>query len=354
MPQVTKEETCPRCGGRGKEEVSCRACGGSTSYSTEYHSCYSCNGRGRVEENCSSCYGRGKITHSVWEPDSSSSSSSYDASSSSYTSPSSSGSSSTSSDPAFDEADRCKAAGNWDGAIAAYTRLINKSPKIGALYGLRGGVYFNKEDYDRAITDYTKSIELMSNGDNSIAKMYNNRGIAYGYKGEQDKEIADYKKVISLDPSGKLGQKAKKYIAEIEEENAKSGSSSYSGPEWTGFFKQGMEAYNAGDFKKAFELILKAAEQGDVIAMSNIGGMYKRGEGVKKDLAKALEWRCKAGEKGDVNIQHELGTWYFKGNDEYSIEKDAKKAAYWWQKATDQGFDASKNILEALRKQGKL
>mgnify|MGYP001595382467 CR=1 FL=1 len=42
--------------------------------------------------------------------------------------------------------------------------------------------YYNKGDYDRAIADYTRAIEL----DPKDAITYSNRGIVYYNKGEYD------------------------------------------------------------------------------------------------------------------------------------------------------------------------
>ena len=52
-------------------------------------------------------------------------------------------------------------------------------------------------DYDRAIEDYTKAIEL----DPNPADAYNNRGVAYGKKDESDCAIKDYTKAIELNPN---------------------------------------------------------------------------------------------------------------------------------------------------------
>ena len=49
-----------------------------------------------------------------------------------------------------------------------------------------------KGDYDRAIADYNKALEL----DPKDATAYNNRGYAYRQKGDYDKAIADYDKAL--------------------------------------------------------------------------------------------------------------------------------------------------------------
>jgi tetratricopeptide (TPR) repeat protein len=60
----------------------------------------------------------------------------------------------------------------------------------------RGAAYFKKGEYDKAIADETKAIEI----DPKFAEAYVNRGIAYLAKGEHDKAIADFTKAIQLKP----------------------------------------------------------------------------------------------------------------------------------------------------------
>jgi tetratricopeptide (TPR) repeat protein len=82
-----------------------------------------------------------------------------------------------------------------DRAIRGYDQTIALSPNAQA-YRSRGAAYWMKGDYDRAIADTTRAIELEPNN----AYAYNSRGIAYKEKGDYDHAIADYDKAIALDP----------------------------------------------------------------------------------------------------------------------------------------------------------
>ena len=67
----------------------------------------------------------------------------------------------------------------------------------------RGLAYWNKGDYDKAITDYTEAIRL---NQAKYAVAYNNRAIAYEKKGEKAKAEADFAEAKKLGyklPQGK-------------------------------------------------------------------------------------------------------------------------------------------------------
>jgi Flp pilus assembly protein TadD len=74
-------------------------------------------------------------------------------------------------------------------------------PKQGELgdakfYNTRGIAYGEKGQYDQAISDFNRAIELNPN-DN---KAYNNRGIAYRLKGQYDQAISNFNKAIEINP----------------------------------------------------------------------------------------------------------------------------------------------------------
>lgn len=66
----------------------------------------------------------------------------------------------------------------------------------GDVYLDRGRTYLQQDDNDRAIADFTKTIELDPEGANG----YNHRGVAYASKLDFDSAIADFDKAIQLDP----------------------------------------------------------------------------------------------------------------------------------------------------------
>lgn len=70
------------------------------------------------------------------------------------------------------------------------------NPKHVLAYNNRGNAYDNLKEYDKAIEDYDKAIEL----DPKFAYTYNGRGITYYKKGNYDKAKKDFDYAIKLDP----------------------------------------------------------------------------------------------------------------------------------------------------------
>lgn len=96
---------------------------------------------------------------------------------------------------------------NWeyDAAIKAFTSAIALNPNYEEAYYSRGIVFYGKRQFDKAIKDYSMSIDLNHNADifDKIYKTnaYFNRGNAYFMKGQYDNAIADYSRAIALNPS---------------------------------------------------------------------------------------------------------------------------------------------------------
>ena len=67
------------------------------------------------------------------------------------------------------------------------------------------------------------------------------------------------------------------------------------------------------DYAEAVRWFRKAAEQGHAGAQSNLGVMYKNGQGVKRDHAEAVRWFRKAAEQGQAKAHYNLGVMYANG-----------------------------------------
>ncbi|MDE0405297.1 MAG: tetratricopeptide repeat protein [Nitrospira sp.] len=98
------------------------------------------------------------------------------------------------------KADQLESDGSWDKLIPLCTKIIDleQEPRAKAsVYVKRGAAYIQKGEYEKAIEDCTKAVELNP----AHANAYINRGIAYDKKGDHDLAIKDYTKVPELEPN---------------------------------------------------------------------------------------------------------------------------------------------------------
>jgi tetratricopeptide (TPR) repeat protein len=87
--------------------------------------------------------------------------------------------------------------GDFDRAIADYTRVIQIDPAYSVTYYYRGIAYENKERYDLAIADFTKTVELNP----SHAGAFNARARVYLKTDERVLALRDAERAVSLDPT---------------------------------------------------------------------------------------------------------------------------------------------------------
>jgi tetratricopeptide (TPR) repeat protein len=110
---------------------------------------------------------------------------------------------------------------DYDRAIADYSEVIRLEPKFGPAYFKRGSLYNEKKDFDRAIADYSEVIRLYSSGAEAyssrgiavrlhpiVAEAYGNRGIAYERKGNPDRAISDFRQALEIAPNHQNSREA--------------------------------------------------------------------------------------------------------------------------------------------------
>jgi tetratricopeptide (TPR) repeat protein len=86
---------------------------------------------------------------------------------------------------------------NYDLAIQDYSRAIQLNPDFVDALNNRGEAYRAKGDYDRALQDFDQVIRLHPK---LAATSFSNRGFLYSEKGDCDKAIRDYSEAIRLRP----------------------------------------------------------------------------------------------------------------------------------------------------------
>ena len=106
--------------------------------------------------------------------------------------------------------------GDLDRALADYTAAIKINPKDALAYNNRGMLWRERGDSDRAIADFTAAIainplprsdEAYSRRGNAIVakrdvNVYENRALALLERSDFDGAIADFDRAINLDPNG--------------------------------------------------------------------------------------------------------------------------------------------------------
>ena len=122
--------------------------------------------------------------------------------------------------------------------------------------------------------------------------------------------------------------------------------------------------------------LLKAASQGDVHAMAELGERYEEGDGVQQDIAQAIRWYRLAAEHGDKDAyeraeeleEHleEIELWklaaeqgdaeaMYKLGDAYDygmyVKHDLEQAIHWYQLAEEHGYYIGRRLekLKCLR-----
>ncbi len=86
---------------------------------------------------------------------------------------------------------------DFDHAMADYDRSIQLNPNFAQAYNNRGAIFNDRGSFDRAIQDYDQAIRLNPN----YALAIYNRANAYKGKGEFDRAIEDYDQSIRMNPN---------------------------------------------------------------------------------------------------------------------------------------------------------
>ncbi len=104
--------------------------------------------------------------------------------------------------------------GDYDSAVKDYSKAIELNSNDAPTYLNRGRAYLNKTNYDLAIADFTKAIEI---NPKSLAA-YLSRGDAFEKKDDLPKALGDYQKAVELDATN---ESAKNNLKRLQAEQAK-------------------------------------------------------------------------------------------------------------------------------------
>ena len=112
-----------------------------------------------------------------------------------------------------------------------------------------------------------------------------------------------------------------------------------------GPLEDGHTAFDNKQYKKAYDIWIKPAQQGDPEAQYNIGLLYMKGLGVEHNDREALKWFTYAGEQGLADAQYNAGVMFYTGKGVYP---DYKSAIDWWTLAVAQGHANAENNLAIM------
>jgi len=98
--------------------------------------------------------------------------------------------------------------GDYQAAVDAFTIAIRSEPTNPSGYANRGNAYDDMGNYQAAIADLNRALELakqQSNGpnDSQLGEFYYNRGVTLQKYGEQRSAVADYLETIRVAPETK-------------------------------------------------------------------------------------------------------------------------------------------------------
>lgn len=101
--------------------------------------------------------------------------------------------------------------------------------------------------------------------------------------------------------------------------------------------RNGLQAFDNGQFEKAKRFYEEASAKGDITAVHNLGTMYLFGQGIQRDAQKALECFLFCARNGVAPSMGQLGYMYMYGK---GVKQDYGVAKRWFLRASDVGNDA--------------
>lgn len=99
-------------------------------------------------------------------------------------------------------------------------------------------------------------------------------------------------------------------------------------------FNEGLRAFDEGRAKRAYDLWLSIAVQGDLAAMRNLAYLLQHGLGVEADAHEAANWYSRAAKRGLTSAQVNLAAMFQEGE---GVPQNYKLAAQWYAKAARAG-----------------
>ncbi len=116
-------------------------------------------------------------------------------------------------------------------------------------------------------------------------------------------------------------------------------------------FQEGQKAFSEKDYKLAYKLWLKLANDNYIHAQSTLGFLYAKGLGVEQNDEESAKWIGKASNNGELQSMYNMAGLYVQG---LGVSKDYKKAEQLYRKSISKGFKISISGLIALYRMGEI
>jgi tetratricopeptide (TPR) repeat protein len=150
---------------------------------------------------------------------------------------------------------------DFDSAIKEFTKAIEINPRYDKAFGLRGFAYLGKKDFDSTISDFTKVIEINPQDYRGYAA----RGLAYSEKKDFDSAIKNFTKSIEINPQDAflyynrgIAYKNKKAVDLAIKDHTKAIEIN---PKYTeAYFERALPYLDKGDFDSAIRDFTKVIE----------------------------------------------------------------------------------------------
>lgn len=85
--------------------------------------------------------------------------------------------------------------------IEDYSNVIDLNPRHAEAYKRRGDLYLSQGQYELALVDFNRAIELESENESENAMTYYRRGCVYIQREDNELALADFNKAIELNPT---------------------------------------------------------------------------------------------------------------------------------------------------------
>jgi len=114
------------------------------------------------------------------------------------------------------------------------------------------------------------------------------------------------------------------------------------------FYNAGMNAYQAGNYKEAYDWLIQCEEEGH--CAYSLGVMFYNGQGVERNFKKSTQYYASAAEAGILPAQVSAG---FAFANAMGVPEDFEKAAYYLKMAVAQNDEAAKITLAEIYAKGE-